>query len=57
MSPYNWDYSNEFHIDTTLSDRDLYGSIKDFVDDIDKKISKEAYVLAAKIKTVKKVSR
>jgi hypothetical protein len=49
-------YGSSFSFDTSLSDKNLYDVVKDFVGDLDNKIAKEEYVLDAHIESISFVS-
>jgi len=55
LSPFWLNYDQEFAFDTTLSQRDLYGCVKDLINNLDNKILNEQYILSATIKNIKEL--
>jgi hypothetical protein len=52
FSPFGLNYDEEFAFDTTLSQRDLYGCVKDLVESLESKVLKEQYILSTEIKSI-----
>ena len=52
FSHFGLNYDEEFAFDTTLSQRDLYGCVKDLVESLESKVLKEQYILSTEIKSI-----
>lgn len=56
-TPQGFDYNKKFYFDTSLSDEALYGSMKDFVEDLNEKVLKGEYVLCVDIDQILEVPK